>query len=589
MPPGSAKSTYSSILFPPWLFCRSPRLAVIAASHTSELAENFGRRVRNTITQFGDVLGYGVASDNRAAGRWETTQGGEYFAAGVGGAITGRRADLAIIDDPVKSREAAESQTDRDKVWAWYKSDLYTRLKPDARIVLIMCMVGGTKVLMADGGERRLRDLRIGDEIATYEDGKLAVSLVENWKSHGDDDVLEIRTESGASTRANARHPFLIERNGSRKWVRVNGLRKGDAILRVLPVGAHGLALLARATDAAETRPLCGPPPNISDFTLDRVLSIVPCGREEVFDVQVSRTANFIADGFVSHNTRWHEDDLGGRLLAEAETGGDRWRVLKLPALANAADDPLGRAVDEPLWPEWEARDALARKRAVLGEREFGALFQQDPRPAGTSFFDEKNLLDDGQPVAPPTFCDAVFATMDTAVKTGTKNDGTAVCYWALNKRNGSPLTLLDWEIVQIEGSLLEAWLPTIFQNLEQHAKTCGARMGSLGVHVEDKASGTILLQQARRRGWQAHEIDSKLTSVGKDERAISISGYVHRGMIKMSPHSYAKNTTYKSRNGNHFLMQVFRFQIGVKDQADDLLDAFCYGVAIALGNTQGF
>ena len=425
MPPGSAKSTYSSILFPPYVFCKTPRLAVIAASHTSELAENFGRRVRNTINQFSDVLGYGVADDNRAAGRWETTKGGEYFAAGVGGAITGRRADLAIIDDPVKSREAAESQTDRDKVWAWYKSDLYTRLKPDARIVLIM--------------------------------------------------------------------------------------------------------------------------------------------------------------------TRWHEDDLGGRLLAEAETGGDKWRVLKLPALANAADDPLGRAVDEPLWPEWEARDALARKRAVLGEREFGALFQQDPRPAGTSFFDEKNLLDDGNPVAPPTFCDAVFATMDTAVKTGTKNDGTAVCYWALNKRNSAPLTLLDWEIVQIEGSLLEAWLPTIFQNLEQHAKTCGARMGSLGVHVEDKASGTILLQQARRRGWQAHEIDSKLTSVGKAERAISISGYVHRGMIKMSTHSYAKNTTYKSRNGNHFLMQVFRFQIGVKDQADDLLDAFCYGVAIALGNTQGF
>jgi hypothetical protein len=83
------------------------------------------------------VLGAGLAPDSQAAGRWETDRGGEYFAAGVGGAIAGRRADLVVIDDPVRSREDADSELIRDKTWDWYKSDLYTRLKPGGRIVLI--------------------------------------------------------------------------------------------------------------------------------------------------------------------------------------------------------------------------------------------------------------------------------------------------------------------------------------------------------------------------------------------------------------------------------------------------------------------
>src|SRR4051812_44132071 len=97
MPPGSAKSTYVSMLFPPWWLAQDPTLSMIAASNTAELAERFGRRVRNTIAEHSVQLGYGLAEDNAAAGRWETNRGGEYFAAGVQGTITGRRADLAII------------------------------------------------------------------------------------------------------------------------------------------------------------------------------------------------------------------------------------------------------------------------------------------------------------------------------------------------------------------------------------------------------------------------------------------------------------------------------------------------------------
>jgi hypothetical protein len=208
---------------------------------------------------------------------------------------------------------------------------------------------------------------------------------------------------------------------------------------------------------------------------------------------------------------------------------------------------------------------------------------------SGVQFFSLDKLLDNGLPIDVPNKIDAVFVTIDTAVKTGKENDGTAVIYWGINKFVGHPLIVLDWDIIQIEGSLLETWLPTVFQNLEAFAKQHNARLGSLGAHIEDKASGTILIQQAQRRGWMAEAIDSVLTSVGKDERCISVSGYVYRGMVKLSKQAFDKVVTYKGHTRNQFLAQVLGFKIGVKDQVDDLVDCFTYGIAIALGNHEGF
>ncbi len=222
MPPGAAKSTYASILYAPWHFALHPDHCLIAASHTAELAEKWGRRVRNLVAEHSLIMGVGLAPDSQAAGRWETDHGGEYFAAGVGGAIAGRRADLVVIDDPIRSREDADSETVRDKIWDWYKSDLYTRLKPGGRIVLIQ--------------------------------------------------------------------------------------------------------------------------------------------------------------------TRWHEDDLAGRLLADMQAGGDRWEVISLPALAEE-NDALGRSVGQPLWPEWEDAANLERKRRAVGPRDWSALYQQRPAPEDGDYF----------------------------------------------------------------------------------------------------------------------------------------------------------------------------------------------------------
>ena len=137
MPPGSAKSTYSSILFPPWFLAQKPMASVLAASHTTELAEKWGRRVRNLVTEHGSTLRLDLSSDSQAAGRWALTSGAEYYAAGVGVGIAGFRADLAVIDDRVRSREDADSQAIRDRIWDWYKTDLLTRLRPGGRVVLI--------------------------------------------------------------------------------------------------------------------------------------------------------------------------------------------------------------------------------------------------------------------------------------------------------------------------------------------------------------------------------------------------------------------------------------------------------------------
>lgn len=157
-PPGSAKSFYASMAFPAWYLGNHPDRCVIAASHTQELAERFGRRVRNIIGGEPHKRSFpecGLSEDSTAAGRWETAKGGEYFAAGVGGSVTGRRADLAIIDDPVKSREDADSETIRQKQWDWWRDDMTTRLKPGAATVLIM-----TRWHEADLAGRMIEDMK---------------------------------------------------------------------------------------------------------------------------------------------------------------------------------------------------------------------------------------------------------------------------------------------------------------------------------------------------------------------------------------------------------------------------------------------
>ena len=137
-PPGSAKSTYVSVLLIAWYLARYPERSVLAASHTAELAEQWGRRVRSLIAEHGPTLGIELSKDSQAAGRWALKTGGGYFAVGVGGAVVGYRADLIVVDDPVRSRRTPDSKIIRDRTWGWWKSECVTRGKPNCATVLIM-------------------------------------------------------------------------------------------------------------------------------------------------------------------------------------------------------------------------------------------------------------------------------------------------------------------------------------------------------------------------------------------------------------------------------------------------------------------
>ena len=139
MPPRHTKSEFASYLLPAWMVGREPKLKIIQATHTGELAIRFGRKAKNLIDSedYGKIFKTRLQEDSKAAGRWETAQGGEYFAAGVGGAITGRGADLLIIDDP-HSEQDALSPTALESAYEWYTSGPRQRLQPGGKIVLVM-------------------------------------------------------------------------------------------------------------------------------------------------------------------------------------------------------------------------------------------------------------------------------------------------------------------------------------------------------------------------------------------------------------------------------------------------------------------
>ncbi len=381
LPPGSAKSTYASILFPPWFLAHKPNASIIAASHTQELAEKWGRRVRNLVSQNSELLGVGIAGDNSAAGRWETSAGGEYFSAGVGGSVTGRRADLAIIDDPIRSREDADSQTIRDKQWDWWRFDLQTRLKPNAGVILIQ--------------------------------------------------------------------------------------------------------------------------------------------------------------------TRWHHDDLAGRILEEE---ADRWRIVKLPMEATANDDPLGRTLGEPLWPEW-FNDAM-RDDAKRDARVWSALYQQEPSPEEGDYFKAEWIV----PVTtlPPLAEMRVYGGSDYAV---TSDGGDYTVHAVVGLDPDENMYLLDlWRKQAASDEWIEAWCDLV---LKWKPIGWAEETGQIRSGV-----GPFLVRRAReRRAYCARE--QFPTRGDKAVRAQSI-----RGRMALRGCRVLASAPWRSE----FISELLRFPAGVHDDQVDAI-----------------
>lgn len=275
MPPRHGKSTLVSHYFPAWHLGAFPHRRIMLTSYSNSFAASWGRKVRDVLDELGrEVFNIALRTDLRTAHQWEIgNHGGGMSTAGAGGAMTGKGADLLIIDDPVKNSEQASSATWRQRVWDWYQSTAYTRLEPGGSVVLVQ--------------------------------------------------------------------------------------------------------------------------------------------------------------------TRWHSDDLAGRLLHDANFGGEKWTVLNLPAFAEI-DDPLGRGIDEALWPMRYPVERLNDIRRSMGAFWFSAMYQQRPTPAEGGLFqrewfrywhadgdwyvllDERILKDK---------CWR-FATVDLAVSEKERADFTVVCLW---------------------------------------------------------------------------------------------------------------------------------------------------------------
>lgn len=201
MPPRHAKSSVVSHYFAAWFLGNNPDKRVILSSYEADFAASWGRKVRDTLERYGrDVYGVSIREDNSASNRWEIDKyGGGMNTAGVGGSITGKGADLLIIDDPIKNAEEANSKTLRDKAWDWYKSTAYTRLEPGGRAILIQTrwheddLAGRILKEMESGGEQwELISLPAVAEQDEYYEGKLVRHKGEAlWPARYDVDKLK--------------------------------------------------------------------------------------------------------------------------------------------------------------------------------------------------------------------------------------------------------------------------------------------------------------------------------------------------------------------------------------------------------------
>jgi hypothetical protein len=199
MPPRHTKSEFASYFLPAWMIGNNPKLKIIQATHTAELAIRFGRKAKNLIdsAEYREIFDTRLQEDSKAAGRWETNKGGEYFAVGVQGAVTGRGADLLIIDDP-HSEQDANSATAFDKAYEWYTSGPRQRLQPGGRIVLVMTRWSTkdltAQLIKAQGAEDKADKWEVVEFPAILPSGKPV--WPEYWKL---EDLLSVKASAGIS------------------------------------------------------------------------------------------------------------------------------------------------------------------------------------------------------------------------------------------------------------------------------------------------------------------------------------------------------------------------------------------------------
>jgi hypothetical protein len=205
----------------------------------------------------------------------------------------------------------------------------------------------------------------------------------------------------------------------------------------------------------------------------------------------------------------------------------------------------------------------------------------------GSAFFALDKMLIDGKPVEYPIFCTNILVIIDTAVKDKKASDATAAIYCAYVQLPEPQLIILDYELLKIEGASLIKWIPDVYARAEQLADQCKARNGKL-VYIEDRSSGSVLLQQIRNNndGSKAIPIPEEFVSLGKTERALAVSGSYYHEKLKISEYAYNKVINLNGITKNHLIAQIVGFRLGIDAGAasDDALDCTTYAMLLAFG-----
>lgn len=251
-PPRSGKTMLVSEYFPAWYLGRNPQDQIIYSTYSHDRGTDVGRKVRNQMIDpiYNQIFPYcQISPDSKGANKLSTLQGGNYYSVGVGGAITGRGANVLLIDDPIKGQEDADSALSRRRLVDWFDSVAYTRLMPKNAIILVMCVAEDEKVLMSDGTWTPIQNIQIGDFVIGYENGRPVPKKVLRASSCGEDEIVEVVSRS-CSLRVNKRHPFLVIKGGLKKsaqtqndivdsrkwnleWVCAGDLKPGDSVVTI--------------------------------------------------------------------------------------------------------------------------------------------------------------------------------------------------------------------------------------------------------------------------------------------------------------------------------------------------------------------